>query len=1372
MLAACSRGCKRALATAARAPRRAIPAADAAAADSYRLADQVRQLVQHPTRKNAPIAATSNTDSAYSPALSLIRSAPPSAATVVVWNVLLNAILTPPPSRGGQGHAHAHAVRRAYEIWMEMKRRGVVPTSRSYGTFLTGVAKRAKRAAFEADPAPGWNADLRAKVETVHKQWRTHCDRVRERAHSSSSSLGSGAGAGANAVTDGRHDSIESLSPLPTNQYLSFLSAALTLTTTTTAIPGTTAAAAAAGAPTIFDHLVRTFEAMPDPDQDPHLGRTTVSYQVVYAAFKTVLTASSGSKLGLGKRSAAPEEDDRVGVEGLELRSSPGGNPAQEDADSESLFPTAQQILDRALAMWDHLVLHPPTPEVPTAASSSSSALGPGAGGLTPIVPTALLSLYLSLPLSTSSTLPPATHARFLAVPARAFGFVEPGRAADLEPPHPEELQLPLCDQLDEAAFGAALRTARRAPVEAGKKDDPLRWARAWWDQVRDYPERFGLTTPPDAVVGLLNREAAHQVMKAAGRAGDVEAIEDLVAYLTTTSLATTAPAGTHHHAASEKRWYRTHAPLVSTYTLAISCLSRVGTQPALSAALRLWHDLVRIEPPFVPSPARPLVGSPAEGEGERVAKAAYVKAAYECVRMAVMGVRERTAVWAAVKAVAGGSAAFEPSPSASVTADTASSSSSAAPDGVGAFHPARFPPPSSAVARRNSPEEIDLLARILHNALGRILSGDGRPGDLSAQLGRETVAVLEAWRGRLKAYLRAVESGERGGGGVGAEVAQGRRTYDNDGGGEGTSRGRAYAGGSGGGNYQVDPNSERSPARSRRLAETDALDTIGETRMAGGHSTTILSGGDVDPIRVDPNNPLVLVIVQLCLILILSRILAFAFKWARQPRVVSEILAGILLGPTAFGQIPGFTDNIFPSDSIPYLSLIANLGLVLFLFVVGTDVDFSLLRRNVRPTLAVSTAGLVIPFGLGCAVSVGLYNQFIDGSVKFTTFMCFIGTSSSITAFPVLSRILSELQLFTDPVGLVVLASGVVNDVIGWCLLALSVALASAGSGVVVVYILLTMFGWTLGLFFIGRPALNWLARKTGSWTRPDGPTQGYVCAVLGLVLVSAFFCQIIGISEIFGGFLVGLIIPRSLGHHFAQRIEDLVTCIFIPLYFATSGLRTDLTLLNSGIIWGWVICVMAVAFSGKFIGSAVAARISGFGWRQSGATGALMSAKGLIELIVLNQGLQVGIISQTVFSIFVLEALVLTIAATPLTLAFYPPHHRPSNKAAAAAASIGVPRSSTDKGGLALATRTRFTVVLDQLESFGAVMVLTHLLGSSMASPPRAPDRGRPRRRTRSRRSRGGQCRGRSDETLRVGIVGVFVHRSCRAGRRRPGH
>ncbi|GAA6001834.1 uncharacterized protein JCM10292_005931 [Rhodotorula paludigena] len=514
-------------------------------------------------------------------------------------------------------------------------------------------------------------------------------------------------------------------------------------------------------------------------------------------------------------------------------------------------------------------------------------------------------------------------------------------------------------------------------------------------------------------------------------------------------------------------------------------------------------------------------------------------------------------------------------------------------------------------------------------------------------------------------------------------------------------------------------------------LATFTATATVGEvfqTTVAEphhvGHGVNILNADGQSPIQVNPSNPLVLIIVQLSLILILSRLLSAVLGRFRVPRVVCEIISGILLGPTAFGNIPGFTENIFPEASITYLSLLANLGLVLFLFIIGLDVDFALLKRNLKPSVAVSTAGLVIPFGLGCAVSVGLYNEFISDDVKFTTFMCFIGTSSCITAFPVLARILADLRLFQDPVGLVVLASGVVNDLIGWLLLALSIALASAGEGVVVVYILLCLAGWWLFLWFICRPALNWLARRTGTFNRADGPTQGYVCAVLALVLVSAFFTQIIGVSEIFGGFLVGLVVPRRLAHAFTVKIEDLIICVFIPLYFATSGLNTDLRLLDSGIIWGWTVCVMVVAFMGKFVGSALAARATGFTWRQSGATGSLMSAKGLIELIVLNQGLQVGIISTTVFSIFVLEALVLTIAATPLTLMFYPAHLRataPGAEADSKDLTGSPPKDQSDFGGFATRAKTRFAIVLDQLENLGGAMVLAHLLaGCGVDSSP----------------------------------------------------
>ncbi|BGP18796.1 hypothetical protein JCM10213_003452 [Rhodosporidiobolus nylandii] len=494
----------------------------------------------------------------------------------------------------------------------------------------------------------------------------------------------------------------------------------------------------------------------------------------------------------------------------------------------------------------------------------------------------------------------------------------------------------------------------------------------------------------------------------------------------------------------------------------------------------------------------------------------------------------------------------------------------------------------------------------------------------------------------------------------------------------------------------------------------------------SGGHASTILGGGDnIDPTVPNPAKPIVLIVIQLCLIIALARLLGFFFGKARQPRVVSEILAGILLGPTAFGQIPHFTEHIFPQSSITYLTLLSEIGLVLFLFCVGMEADMGLLRRNFRPAMSVSLAGLAIPFGIGCAVSVGLFGQFGEEGVKFTTFMTFIGTSSSITALPVLARILGELQLMQDKVGLVALAAGVVNDVIGWALLALSIALANAGKGVVVVYILLTLVGWMLFLFFACRPALVYCARVTGSYG-PAGPTQNFVCACLVVVFASAFFCEVIGISAIFGGFLAGLIIPAEFAHPLTARIEDLVSSILVPLYFATSGLSTNLTLLNSGIIWAWTICVIICAFCGKFIGCAIAARLSGFGWRESGATGSLMSAKGLIELIVLNQGLQAGIISETVFSIFVLEALVLTIAATPLTLLFYPARIRtptvtsPAHGHAGPVPTLAItsPEKGSAPGDMPFKPRTRFTIVLDQLESLGSQMLFAHLFSSSSAS------------------------------------------------------
>lgn len=254
----------------------------------------------------------------------------------------------------------------------------------------------------------------------------------------------------------------------------------------------------------------------------------------------------------------------------------------------------------------------------------------------------------------------------------------------------------------------------------------------------------------------------------------------------------------------------------------------------------------------------------------------------------------------------------------------------------------------------------------------------------------------------------------------------------------------------------------------------------------------------------------------------------------------------------------------------------------------------------------------------------------------------------------------MTELELLSTPVGIIVLAAGVGNDVVGWILLALCVALVNASSGITALYVLLVVVGWILFLVFAVRPVFLWVLRRTGSLE--NGPTQGVVALTLLIALTSAFFTGIIGVHPIFGAFLAGLICPHEGGFaiKLTEKIEDLVTTLFLPLYFALSGLSTNLGLLDDGITWGYVIGVICVAFFGKFTGGTLAARANGLLWRESAAIGSLMSCKGLVELIVLNIGLQAKILSTRTFTIFVVMALLTTFATTPLTAFLYPPWYQ----------------------------------------------------------------------------------------------------------------
>ncbi|KAH9886448.1 Sodium/hydrogen exchanger family-domain-containing protein [Cubamyces lactineus] len=490
------------------------------------------------------------------------------------------------------------------------------------------------------------------------------------------------------------------------------------------------------------------------------------------------------------------------------------------------------------------------------------------------------------------------------------------------------------------------------------------------------------------------------------------------------------------------------------------------------------------------------------------------------------------------------------------------------------------------------------------------------------------------------------------------------------------------------------------------------------------------------DPTAINLSDPLRLWIIQLGVIIFTTQVLSLILRKLRQPRVIAEVIGGILLGPTVFGRIPGFTQHIFPTDSRPYLNLVANIGLCLFLFIVGLEIDASVIKRNARLSLTIAAFGVCIPFGIGTALSVPLYHHFIDSSVSFTNFMLFTAVTLSITAFPVLCRILTELKLLDTTVGIVVLSAGSGIDIIGWTLLALTVALVNSGSGLNALWVLLVCVGWALFLIFIVRHALFWLARRTGS-TR-DGPTMFFMTVVMILLFGSSFFTDVIGVHAIFGAFLVGIIVPREggLAISLTEKLEDMVSIIFLPLYFTLSGLSTDLSLLNNGVTWGFTILICTLDYTGKFSACTTAARISGFSWRESCTIGSFMSCKGLVDLIVLNVGLSAGILSPRVFAMFVLDALLLTFMTTPAVTVLYPPSMRKrvavgwtgddaqnssrSQDVEAAQHSGGVTQGLGDKS----TRHSRFTVVLDRLEHMPGMLAFAQLIFPSPSPSPSSDD------------------------------------------------
>lgn len=394
---------------------------------------------------------------------------------------------------------------------------------------------------------------------------------------------------------------------------------------------------------------------------------------------------------------------------------------------------------------------------------------------------------------------------------------------------------------------------------------------------------------------------------------------------------------------------------------------------------------------------------------------------------------------------------------------------------------------------------------------------------------------------------------------------------------------------------------------------------------------------------------PTIIFLLQIIVILIVVKLFGWLCKSMGQTTVIGEIIAGIVLGPSLLGlYFPEISEAIFPTSSLNNISLLSQVGLILFMFIIGMELDLKIIKNRAKNAIIISHASIIFPFTLGIVLAYFIYEEFTHAEVSFLSFALFMGIAMSITAFPVLARIVHERGLNKFPIGSIVITCAAIDDITAWCLLAAVIAIVKAGSLSSSVFVIFMAVGYVIFMFKVVRPVLKRIVERQHS---KRNISKSAAATFFVMLFISAYMTELIGIHALFGAFLAGVIMPSDINFRnlLTEKIEYVALIVLLPLFFVYTGLRTEIGLLNSTHLWSICGIIILVAITGKFLGSTLAARFVGQNWKDSLTIGVLMNTRGLMELVVLNIGLDLGILTPQVFAMMVIMALGTTFMTSP---------------------------------------------------------------------------------------------------------------------------